>query len=262
MRQNDFYVPVIIGADYAEILSVGDILTDYVSGTKYKVIGIMEKNARFFYKDGLFQSETDTVLDSYMMMPSSAFGSDDSGLFVMNYINNIFLETEKGKGTQVKEEVLALAEKCDLKISCDSFTEMYEKNRDSNREDIEEIEFLIIAIIILATLGLISAGVIHTLMNTKRYGIMLACGFSQSSIRNLTAFENALKLIAATVLGYAFQWYITTTYYLSEQELEVELHVIQTEDLRTLLFILLFIMVLIIVFPVHVLKKKNISEIV
>jgi hypothetical protein len=55
MRQNDFYVPVIIGADYAEILSVGDILTDYVSGAKYKVIGIMEKMPAFFIRTDYFR---------------------------------------------------------------------------------------------------------------------------------------------------------------------------------------------------------------
>lgn len=196
-------IPVLAGYDYREILSVGDTLTARGSGQIYRVVGILEQDSRFFYKNDIVGGmDAYTSLDAYLVIPALAYGMEENSLGASQYMNTIcFYVEDKQAAESACSEILQLAEKDQMGIEIKSLEQLFDENEQSEAEEIRMTIILAYTVVVLALVALTVTGIVQILTHKREYAIMLSCGFSYGTLCRLVFLENLIKAAIAFWAG-------------------------------------------------------------
>lgn len=135
-------IPVIVGNDYEDFLSVGDEfqIQYYMKTIKAEVIGILEKNSEIYLPN------FSMLTDGYMVFPNIGIVPEEED----SYFHNTIMMLEKNEGyigvrhlddfPEVISEIEKISDKYNFSYSVDSIKNMYEYIKTNEFEKVEVIE--------------------------------------------------------------------------------------------------------------------------
>ena len=178
---NDEYLPVYVGYEYKNILSLETVLTLSRTNQKYVIKGYIQ-NEKWLNNDD-FISFAPISLDNKFIIPFSELDKKDNitqestnGKIFIYLGNN---ESDKNKYIQ---EINTYAEENGIKLNITSVNELIDNYKNANQNIINSNIFLAIMVSICAITSIISTISILVLMRKKEYGIKIAFGYTKKKI--------------------------------------------------------------------------------
>ncbi len=218
--EGEVFCPIYVGADFKEIIQVGDVLTGTTLGTKYIVKGFVDDERWFDYNDP-FAFPTSSMEHKFL----AAFGKNeqDDAMTQLSTMNQIFVELDSNCEDFITDIEKAASQK-DIKFRISTTEEKMQELKEDNMEVIRNEYAFAVVVMICSMISIGSLFCAFILMQKKEYGIRMAFGESKEKLifrmtgRHLIYILCAMlisvclagKYLQITVIGDFYQLYYRT----------------------------------------------------
>lgn len=195
---------VFLGCNYRGTYKEGDFL-DYYDGddiSRIRIAGFLDKGSRWIHQEQLFggsYGEWDQyTLDNTALVIAGSLEKELKTV-ASSRSNDIYLECESDKFTEVSDEIKNYCYKEGINVSVINYgDEITQKKEQSNILD-DTVFIAAIMITILAIISVAASNIVYCLMNKENYAIMLANGMCKADIVWMIVAQNIIVIILAAV---------------------------------------------------------------
>ncbi len=218
--EGEILYPIYVGADFKEIIQVGDVLTGTTLGTKYIVKGFIDGERWFDYNDP-FAFPTSSMEHKFL----APFGKNEQvdAMTQLSTMNQIFVELDSNCEDFIKNIEKTASQK-DIKLRISIIEEKMQELKEDNMEVIRNEYAFAVVVVICSMISISSLFCAFILMQKKEYGIRMAFGESKERLICIMAGRHlayilgamsialclAVKYMEITVMGEFYQLYYRT----------------------------------------------------
>lgn len=202
-NKNEEILPMLAGSDYINILNINQILTDHMTGAKYKIIGFMNENSRWF-SDQSYIGDMLVNLDDKFICPFpkvdktniNAIRAKAGVLFYeIDDINNL---------NETSALITNKASMLNLKITNNSIRNDI-KEYNSNFKNIFYLNLILgLFIGIVSILGIAIITLSSIIVKKREIGIRMMTGSSIFNITILVIGEIFTLIFISTIISISF----------------------------------------------------------
>ena len=256
---NDEYLPVYVGYEYKNILSLETVLTLSRTNQKYVIKGYIQ-NEKWLNNDD-FISFAPISLDNKFIIPFSELDKKDNitqestnGKIFIYLGNN---ESDKNKYIQ---EINTYAEENGIKLNITSVNELIDNYKNANQNIINSNIFLAIMVSICAITSIISTISILVLMRKKEYGIKIAFGYTKKKI----IFSLITEVITLEFCSAFISYLIIYLKTLNNKSVfnEVYLQTLGSSSIIYMIIMLFLVCLLILILPLIIINHYEPSDLI
>lgn len=196
MKENHSYMEAYVGYDLKEQYPVGTVLENSYTGSKTKIVGVMEKESCWLPTLLFGTTETRICLDDKIVseLDESIFKTSD--LFYNNICNSMYLKCDsKEEAFDRQEAVRKIAEEQGLLSYQDTIAQLIKKEKENHRQIFQSVGILTIFVTTLACVALFASSAADVYSRRYDIGLMYIYGISKVDIFIMTWIENLLKLL-------------------------------------------------------------------
>ncbi|WP_252237013.1 ABC transporter permease [Clostridium sp. CH2] len=265
LKQDDFYkdeqkiIPLLAGANYKNVLKIGEILTIKDNNYKYEIVGFIDKNSSWL-NDQDYISNMLINLDDKFIIPYNN-SEKVSNLDILAKCNAIFYAVNsEDRVNYVNNLIEAKANSLNLRVKNYSISKELLNFKESTNDIINTNLFLSIFLIILSCLG-ISTVMISSILNRKKeFGIRIATGASINYIKRLIIGEVSFLAISSSIISIAIVFINNLQSYKFNKYNDIGINPMENISLSCILFVFLVMMIIVIITTFLPLKKlKNLQ---
>ena len=91
LEENDGYAPIIVGADYKDVVKIGSKYIDNESGKQYIVVDILSEGSVWIGNNTTVSGDIGTELDNLFVVPFDEFYLKDKYLLINECYKTIYI---------------------------------------------------------------------------------------------------------------------------------------------------------------------------
>ncbi len=257
VKDNVTYLPMYIGEDFKDIISIGDTLTVSYNNSKYIVKGYLSNETWLSDDDALTMPPVS--LNHIFFAPFSQLDKTDNAsqestvgkIFIYNQNN------EKSLISNANQKALELG----AKLSFNTVNNSISLWLDSSYE-IRHINYIFaFSVFICSAITMISVLCVAVLLKKKEYGIKIAFGATKNNIIFSFCFEIILINIIAAVIAFIFTYYTFVSSTMNSFS-EILLKTLVSTSLVYLIILALLLVAIVLAIPMFILNKYNPVELI
>lgn len=252
---DDGSIPVLVGYNYRELLKIGDTFTNATNGEVYKIIGILEKGAKWLSDNEIGSSiNYCTELDNYIVVGSSELldGLFSSTGFIYIMDNDVNLNSNR---------IDSIIENYGYFAESKSIKQVLDESLKDEKSLLEKYSAILLFLGSIGILTLTSISMVSVLTAKRDMGILYSVGFTLKDLIKITIWENISKVITGSVLGYAFSFM-----YLYNKSADYEKQIVRDLEVSATPLLIFVVMVVIsvisVILPICMLKKNGPSKLI
>ena len=136
LEENDGYAPIIVGADYKNVVKIGSKYIDNESGKQYIVVDILSEGSVWIGNNTTVSGDIGTELDNLFVVPFDEFYLKDKYLLINEcYKNNLYFYMDKNSNeTNVINDINEIAEENNIFISVKSIDQVISNYKNEFKE--------------------------------------------------------------------------------------------------------------------------------
>lgn len=253
-RGGKIYLPLYIGKDFEKIIKKGDVLTDYRTGVKYFVNGILSETQWFNDNDSIVQPSVS--LNHMFLTPFSDVDKVDP-YAQQSTVGKIFLKCNENIADQFIEKSLQK----NMKLGTTTVHDHIEEWKELYGDILQQNIFLAIIVVVCSTISVISALCVTVVLKKKEYGIRVAFG---SSIRQII-LSYALEIIILSLISGIIGFLLCYDNYASQvidPFREIHLTTLCTTSLLYSMVVMIFLLFIVLIIPAIILIKYHPADLI
>lgn len=263
-NKNGEVFSMLAGWDYINVLHINQILTDNMTGTKYKIIGFMDKNSRWFseqsYIGDMLINLDDKFICPFSEVDKTNINSIRAKAAVLFYeVDNIKNLNETSVLITNKASIL------NLKISNSSIRNDL-KEYNSNFKDIFYLNLILALFIgVMSILGIAITTLSSIITRKKEIGIRIMTGASIFNIIALVIGEIFMLIFISSIISISSIIYNKIKFIKASKFNDILLNPMDNVTPKIILFSILIIMILTIIIsiiPIIQIKKLQPKDLI
>lgn len=198
-------LPIMVSEAFSEILPLGTQLTS--SGTKetYEVVGFLGKDMSWFDENDIIRFPM-IGLNGFFIAPfPESYRHDIMAQLCCLHNTYLFIEHDADI-EKTKSDISSTAENLGFRASGNTIAEEFESYSDETAYLVKSQTALSVFISIMAMTSIISVFTANVILRKRKYGILLANGFSRNNLAVMLTFQAGIIIGTATVLTWAVKW--------------------------------------------------------
>ncbi|SEA04173.1 FtsX-like permease family protein [Lachnospiraceae bacterium NK3A20] len=250
----DTYLPLYVGKDFANVLAVGDKLTQTRTGARYIVQGILPDMSWFDDSDPVTMPLTS--LNHKFLAPFSEADQTDS-MTQQSTAGKIFYMSSEDIKARVSDKALQLG----IKVRVTRLSDYIGSWQQDNYRILRANDFLAAVVLFCSAISIISTLCVAVLLKRKEYGIRIAFGTSKREI----ILTLCLEMLTVSAMGGIIAYAVRYRGY--ADDVISSFRVIYTETLRSvslpgLIIMLLTLCAVVLIVPVTILRRFYPAELI
>lgn len=248
------YLPLYVGKDFANVFSVGDILTLSRNGTEYMIQGILSDMKWFDDSDPITMPVTS--LNHKFLAPFSEIDKTDS-ITQQSTVGKIFIMSEQ----DIKESVSKKALQLGIKLRITSISDFIDQWKQDNYQILRLNFFFAVMVLICSIISMISTLCVTVLLKKKEYGIRIAFGTTKRQIILSLCSEILILNVIAGVIAFVYSYFNYKNTAISSFQ-EIYIKTLCSTSLIELILLILFLVAVVLLIPVTILARYNPVELI
>lgn len=251
------YLPLYVGQEYAEILSINDTLTLSRNGAKYIVKGYLQDEVWFDDSDCITMPLTS--LDHKFLAPFSVQDRTDS-ITQQSTAGKILIYAGENNSDLISD-LSNLALDLGIKLRITGITD-YIKSWTTDNNEVLKLNYFLAAIVTLCSaISMCSALCVTVLLNKREYGVRIAYGNTIREIGTSLGIEFILlNIIAAVTAFFVVLSNFQSTSISSFRSIYIE--TLCTTSLIGLVALILLLSAIVLFLPLNILSRYKPVELV
>lgn len=203
--------PVLVGYGLRDILKAGTIITSQSNGQKYQVVGILEKDQKWF--GDVDAVGTGVVSLNYKIIAARSQNeidkSDNRVMSTLCTLSTSFLLLESNSETEnIKNLIITKAKQLGLSVSIVPMEEVIKDYEESYRENMNTAFLITFVFVLFSSIAISSSAVVSILMRKREIGILYANGCSRRDIAWKIILENAYIIFLSVGIAFSIRTYL------------------------------------------------------
>ena len=254
VKNGKTYLPLYIGKDFEEVISVGDILTLSRNGAEYMIQGILPDMKWFDDSDPITMPITS--LNHKFLAPFSEMDKTDS-ITQQSTVGKIFIMSEQNIKESVSEKALQLG----IKLRIRSIRDFIDQWKQENYQILRLNFFLAVVVVLCSIISMISTLCVTVLLKKKEYGIRIAFGTTKQQIIFSLCAEVLILNVIGDVIAFMYSYFSYMNTVISSFR-EIYIKTLCSTSLIGLILFLLFLVAVVLLIPVTILAQYNPIELI
>lgn len=251
------YLPLYVGQDYAEVLSINDTLTLSRNGAKYIVKGYLQDEVWFDDSDCITMPLTS--LNHKFLAPFSVQDRTDS-ITQQSTAGKILIYSGQDDSNLISD-LSNLALDLGIKLRITGITD-YINSWSADNNDVLQLNYFLAAIVTLCSaISMCSALCVTVLLNKREYGVRIAYGSTIREISTSLGIEFILlNIISAVIAFFVVFSNFQSTSLSSFRSIYIE--TLCTTSLIGLVALILLLSAIVLFLPLNILSRYKPVELV
>ena len=193
------------GYKYKDIIKLGTVLTVGDQKEKFKVVGIMKPNNKWFSDDDYIRLPLEDI-DSRFIIPFTPTQKNDLMSTLCMLHKMFFVLDSSDDFLTLSEQIERKALDLGLKVSCVTMAQELQEYKNEKLETFK-INIFISIFFMIAALSGTTAVILSSIIQRKReFGIRLATGASINSLKIIIVGEIMLITIISAIVAFAISY--------------------------------------------------------
>jgi len=198
-------IPILAGYKYKDIIKLGTVLTVGDQKEKFKVVGIMKPNNKWFSDDDYIRLPLEDI-DSRFIIPFTPTQKNDLMSTLCMLHKMFFVLDSSDDFLTLSEQIERKALDLGLKVSCVTMAQELQEYKNEKLETFK-INIFISIFFMIAALSGTTAVILSSIIQRKReFGIRLATGASINSLKIIIVGEIMLITIISAIVAFAISY--------------------------------------------------------
>lgn len=249
VKDGKSYLPLYIGKDFSEVISVGDILTLSRNGAEYIVQGVLPDMEWFDDSDPITMPVTS--LNHKFLAPFSEVDKTDA-ITQQSTVGKIFIASEEDIEDSVSEKAMKLG----IKLRITSISDFIDQWEQDNYQIIDLNFFLAVIVLICSVLSMISVLCVSILLKRKEYGVRIAYGATKQQIIISLCLEVLILNLIAGIIAFTYSYFNYRNSTISSFQ-EIYIKTLCSASLTGLILLMYILAVIVLLIPITILSRYN-----
>lgn len=251
------YMPLYVGKDFENILSIGDILTLSRNGSKYIVQGFLYDKRWFNDSDPITMPIVS--LNHKFFAPFSAIDKTDN-ITQQSTVGKILILSEQDS-QELKNSISKKALQLGIKLRITSISDFIKQWTEDNHQILRLNYFMTAIVLICSAISMISTLCVAVLLKKKEYGIRIAFGTTKQQIIFSLCVEIVILNVIAGVISFAYSYHNFSSSSIKSFR-EIYINTLCSYSIIGLILLVIFLTVIVLLIPVIILNRYNPAELI
>jgi hypothetical protein len=199
------FLPLYASEVFQDILPPGTVLTDQRTGDKYEITGYIPKDAQWVEEDDLIRFPMFS-LRGWFIAPFTEQSRSDIMTQLSMLHNTYVLLSDHADIADIQTQISEYSIRHGFEASAVLLSEEYETYRLETKTYTNRQIILAIFISVMAVSSIAAVFTTNTLLKKKRYGVLIANGFTRSDIAAEISAEIFMILFTSGALSWVLKW--------------------------------------------------------
>lgn len=251
------YIPLYVGKDFENVLSLGDILTLSRNGSKYIVQGFLYDKRWFNDSDPITMPIES--LNHKFFAPFSQIDKTDN-ITQQSTVGKILIVSEQNS-QKLKDSISEKALQLGIKLRITSIRDFIKQWIEDNHQILRLNYYLTAIVLICSAISMISTLCVTVLLKKREYGIRIAFGTTKQQIIFSLCMEMLILNVIAGGVSFVYSYHSLSGSSISSFR-EIYVNTLCSYSLTGLILLVFFLATIVLLIPVIILNRYNPAELI